>query len=297
MKQERTFSHFVAAGSLTLLLMAAAGNSGHAQVQDNPVLAPDVTVLPDIDGIGNDSCWQDVPWQSIGEVWIPYGAKVAPEDYSGHYKVVWSSRTSLLYFLIEVTDDVIVDDFVPGVTSDVYNFDIAEVFIDEDKSGGLHVFDGTGETAKQYGTKAANAFAYHIFARYPSDGGVTTSFHAYDLAGTSWSDARTVDYASHFPSFALRRNGHTAVWEFSLIVCKDTYTDSTKEAARAKLYAGKVMGLSLAYCDNDDPSKSPKVRDNFFGSVYVPPAAYNDHWLNADYFGTIKLCGSVPKTK
>ena len=65
----------------------------------------------------------------------------------------------------------------------------------------------------------------------------------------------------------LRKTGNTAVREFSLIVYDDTYTEENKESARVKLQAGKVMGLSVAYCDNDHPEKNPKVRDNMYGSV------------------------------
>lgn len=264
-------------------------------VQDNPVLAPDAAVLPLIDGIGNDSCWQHIPWQSISQVWIPYGAKLDTDDYSGRYKVVWSSKTNLLYFLIEVRDSVFVDGFKAGETADIYNYDITEVFIDENKSGGLHVFDGQDSVGREWGTNAQNAFAYHIYADFPKEGEVTTKCYVYDLAGTSWSDAKSMNYSSHFPSFALRKTGHKAVWEFSLIVYNDTYKDtmSHKEDARSILYAGKVMGLSVAYCDNDHPKKNPKVRDYMFGSVWEPSPG-NFHWMNADYFGTLKLVSHFP---
>jgi hypothetical protein len=209
--------------------------------------------------------------------------------------VVWSSKTNLLYFLIEVTDSIFVDGFIPGKTADIYNYDIVEVFIDEDKSGGLHVFDGTGSVGREWGTNAQNAFAYHIYADFPKEGKVTTKCYAYDLGGTSWSDAKSMNYTSHLPSFALRKTGHKAVWEFSLIVYNDTYKDnmSHKENARPKLQAGKVMGLSVAYCDNDHPEKNPKVRDYMFGSVWEPSPG-NFHWMNADYFGTIQLVGPIP---
>jgi hypothetical protein len=270
--------------------------SQHGLVQDDPVLAPNVVVSPVVDGNGNDSCWQNAPWQSIVQVWILYGTKVDSNDYSGRYKVVWSSTTNLLYFLVEVTDNVFVDGFIPGVTSDIYNYDIIEVFIDEDKSGDLHVFDGTGSTGREWGTNAENAFAYHIYADFPKEGQVTAKCYVYDLAGTSWSDAKSMNYTSHLPTFALRKTGNKAVWEFSLIVYNDTYEDtmSNKNSARVRLHSGKVMGLSLAYCDNDKPDVNPKTRDKFFGSVWVPAPAYNDHWMNADYFGTIKLITQIP---
>lgn len=278
-----------------ILLQSCVPYSQQIDVEDNPVLVPEVIAPPLIDGVDNDSCWQSIPWQSIGQVWIPYGAKVDSTDYSGHFKVVWSSATNLLYFLVEVTDNVFVDGFRSGETADIYNYDIIEVFIDEDKSGGLHVFDGTGDVGRQWGTNAENAFAYHIYADFPKEGQVTTSKHVYDLSGTSWADAKKMNYASHLPSFALRKTGHTATWEFSLIVYKDTYEDTslTKDTSRAKLFSGKIMGLSLAYCDNDKPDLNPKTRDKFFGSVWVPAAAYNDHWMNADYFGTMKLISNI----
>jgi len=94
------------------------------------------------------------------------------------------------------------------------------------------------------------------------------------MAGTSWADVKRMNYAAHFPQFALRRTGNKAVWEFSLIVYNDTYEDTmaNKELARSRLYAGKLW-TSLAYCDDDHPEKNPKERDRFYGSVHVPAAA------------------------
>lgn len=265
--------------------------SQQTAVQDDTVLVFDAPIPPIVDGKKDDSGWQDASWQSIAQVWIPYGAKIDSSDFSGRYKVVWSSTTNLLYFLVEVTDNVFIDGFIPNKTAEVFNYDIIEVFIDENKSGGLHVFDAKDSISIELGTNAENAFSYHIYAPFPKEDKVTTEHFAGDIAGTSWSDIRRVNYSSHIPEFALRRTGTKAVWEFSLIVYNDTYNDtiSNNDAARSQLKAGKVMGLTLAYCDNDHPKKEPKVRDKFFGSVWVPAAAYNDHWKNADYFGTMKL--------
>lgn len=291
MKIFRPLIHILIATLGLSFLPSRVALSQHGPVQDDTVLAPEVISPPIIDGRGNDACWQNIPWQPITQVWIPYGSKVDSMDYFGRYKVVWSASTNLLYFLVETTDNVFVDGFVSGKTADVYNYDIIEVFIDENKSGGLHVFSGKDSIGMQWGTNASNAFSYHIYARFPQEGEVTTEHFAGDIAGTSWSDVRRINYASHIPDFALRRTGTKAVWEFPLIVYNDKYIDtvSNNDGARSHLNAGKVMGLSLAYCDNDHPEKEPKVRDKFFGSVWVPAAAYNDHWMNADYFGTVKL--------
>ena len=253
-------------------------------VQDNPLLILNTLTPPKIDGIGNDSCWQNAKWQSIGKVWIPYNGTVSDDDYTGRYKVLWSSVTNLLYFLIEIHDDVFVDGYVPSVYGGCYNYDISEVFIDENHSGGEHRYDGPT-------TNAENAFAYHMYAAYPADGEVNTSPYIEDMIGTQ-AKSKWIDHASHFPEFALRKTGNTAVREFSLIVYNDTYTEENKEVARVKLQAGKVMGLSVAYCDNDHPEKNPKVRDNMYGSV-IEPSPGNLHWMNADYFGTVELIDSL----
>ena len=278
---------------IVVLVLSAGSYAGveNVTVQDDTVKAPDVATVPEIDGSGDETCWQDVTWQSIDQVWIEYGKSVDPKDYTGRYKVVWSSQTNLLYFLVEVTDDVAVDGFIRDVTTGNYNFDIVEVFIDEDHSGGLHVFDGTPSGGM--GTNAENAFSYHIYADFPENGQVNTDFDVGDLDGTGWGDSFNPYYADHFPGFALKKQGNLYTREFSLIVYDDTYENNNKESARVSLTEGKVMGLSLAVCDNDDPDEEPKTRDHFFGSVWVPAAEYNDHWKNADGYGRIKLVGKT----
>jgi hypothetical protein len=278
---------------LCFLLTGIAGHlNGGVKVQDDPVLAPNLPSPPVIDGNGDDACWQDIPWQSIDQVWIPWGGTVSPEDYSGRYKIAWSQEENLLYFLVEIEDDTFVGGYQFGQTADIYNYDIIEVFIDEDHSGGLHVFDGTGSVAQQYGTNAENAFAYHMYCPFPAPGETATALYVGDLDGTGWSDVQSPNYASHFPAFAMILNNHTAVREFSLIVYNDTYENDRADQSRVQLVEGKEIGLSLAYCDNDGVNENPKTRDNFFGSVAVPEQKYNDHWIDAGDFGTVRLTGS-----
>ncbi len=267
-------------------------------VQDDTVYIPNVTDIPVIDGIANDECWAFADWQTIDQVWIPYGESVSSSDFSGRYKVVWSAEENLLYFILEVDDDVVSDAYVPGETSDIYNFDMFEVFIDEDKSGGYHVFDGTANNESSLGVNAENAFAYHIFTKFPESGLTNSVFRVEDLGGTSWADAEHPIYNDHFPEFILRREGTILIWEFSLIVYDDTYADDNIEGSRVILTSNKVMGLSLAYNDDDEPEVDPALteRDNFFGSVAVSEAAYNNHWKNADDFGPVKLMYSPVST-
>jgi hypothetical protein len=263
--------------------------------QDDTVKVTLADKVPVIDGIMNDLAWDEANWQSIDQVWIPWGDYVDSSDYYGHYKILWSQETNLLYFLVEVHDDVWVDGFKFTGTNESYNYDIIEVFIDQDNSGGLHIFDGTPESG--LGTNAENAFTYHLPINFPEEGVVNSDFMALDLDGTSWVNSITMNYANHFPEFVLRKNGDRYCWEFSLKVYNDTYDNNNPVASRVILKPNDIIGLSLAYCDNDDSNETPKLRDNFFGSVAVSKEHYNDHWMNSDDYGTIQLLGEVTSVK
>jgi len=259
--------------ALSLMITAIAG----PQAQDDPVECFKVDTPPVIDGVANDACWEVAKWQSIDQTWIPWGEVIDPADFTGRYKTIWSSEENLIYFAVEITDDVISDAYVNGQTADVYNFDMIEVFIDQDKSGGEHRYDsGT--------SNAENAFGYHIFSKFPESGETNSIYEVSDMGQ---------NYHDHFPEFVLGRVDHVSTWEFSLIVYDDTYSFSNKDGARVTLVEGAEMGLSLAANDDDQPEINPleTQRDNMIGSVAVPQEHNNDHWINADYFGTVKLMG------
>ena len=267
--------------------------------REDTLFIPETFTVPVIDGMADDEAWSLVEWQPIDQIWMPWnndpenldqadGLELweGPDDFAGNFKVVWSSETNLLYFLVEIIDDVFVDGYVYP-NGGYPDFDIVEIFIDEDRSGGLHVFDGTGNVGNEWGTNAENAFAYHLATNDPGEGEVQNEFHALDIAGTSWGNYHIADYADHFPEFAMKKEGDKYTWEFSLLVHDDTYDHDNQEASVVTLEADKIMGLSVAYCDNDDPQDLR--RDHFFGSVYVPLEAHNDHWKQADWFGVAKL--------
>lgn len=246
--------------------------------------AREAAELPSFDGIGDDACWETVDWYPIDQLWIPWGPNNIPmDDFSGKFKIMWSSETDLMYFLVKTTDDVFVDGY-QYPDQGYPDFDIVEVFIDEDHSGGPHIFDdenGDGE----------NAFSYHIAINQPSDGGTVSSANVLDIAGTHWGDRITPDYFGHFPDLTVRRDGNDYYWEFSMQVHNDTYNPADPSASLVELTEGKVMGLSMAYCDNDTPGTE---RDNFFGSVEVEEEANNDHWMLADDYGVLSLVAAGP---
>jgi len=246
----------------------------------NTVNALETESLPIIDGDPMDDCWSAAQWYHIDETWINWGETIDSSDFFGRFKLSWSAPENLLYFLVEVTDDAFVDGYIypEGGYPD---FDIVEVFIDEDMSGGMHVFDDNATL----GMNSENAFSYHIAVDAPADGETVSGFVACDIDGTNWP-ADIMNYADHFPELTMKKMGNKYYYEFSMAVYDDSYDHSNMEASRVKLVGNKEMAMSMAYCDNDTPGTT---RDNFFGSVWVPQEAFNDHWKDADGFGRVRL--------
>ena len=54
----------------------------------------EINNLPSIDGNPNDSCWSLAEWQTIDQVWMNYGEKMNEDDFSGAFKLLWSSKTN-----------------------------------------------------------------------------------------------------------------------------------------------------------------------------------------------------------
>ncbi len=253
----------------------------HKDLINSTVMAKETDKVPVFDGEGADSCWQEAGWNYIDQTWITWGQAIDSSDYSGRFKVSWSETENLLYFYVEVTDDAFIDGY--NFPDDGYpDFDVVEVFMDEDQSGGLHVFDDNAE----WGANSENAFSYHLAVDAPADGEIIKEFVAVDLDGTGWGDQIKIDYASHFPELVMKKDGNIYRYEFSLKVYNDSYVHSSPEDSRVVLVEDKVLGMSMAYCDND---QADGARDNFFGSVWVPEEAYNDHWKNSDGFGSLRL--------
>jgi hypothetical protein len=208
-----------------------------------------------IDGQGNEDFWASAVWYDIPYVWLPYGETVAPEDFTGRFKLAWTA--DVLLVLAEIEDDVFSDQHADPFDS-YWEDDCFEVFLDEDHSGGWH----------ESGAEAYNAFAYHI----------STLYDAVDI-GTSG----TVLLNDHV-DVVITQNGATYTWETAIKIFDDTYDEGGSNNP-VTLTGGKEMGLSVAYCDNDGTG----VRENFIGAVNVSEEDQNAAWQDADVFGTLTL--------
>ncbi len=268
-------------------------------IQPDTIKIEHTSKAPKFDGKADDKVWKNSQWITIDQVWIPWKGTIDKDDFSGRYKVLWSEKANLLYFVAEISDDVFRDGYIYSSTDTNYSeYDIFEIFLDPNRSGGLHVFDGPCDetnNAECWGKNAENAFTYHINVNAPLHGKYTTKKTVEDIYGTNLDDKKIVNFANHFPQFACGKNGNTYTYEFSLKVYTDSYNSmKPSEKHRDKLHAGKIMGLAAAFCDDDHKTGAP-VRDNFIGSTAGNNNAlddkgnFNQAWMNASYYGVAIL--------
>ncbi|HEY9061187.1 MAG TPA: sugar-binding protein [Pseudobacteroides sp.] len=221
--------------------------------------APKASQAPVIDGIGNESCWQQAQWKDIKYVWL--GATPSPSDFSGRFKLVWTPQR--LYYLVEITDDKL---SAPNTTQfkNYYDNDCVELFIDENRSGGNH--------QNNY-----NAFAYHIELDY-------------DVIDNNTSGTQSL-YNDHIKVLRTK-NGDVYTWEIEMKIFDDTYNEKSTTNVPVTLTKDKIMGFGAAYIDNDNQM----TRESFIGSFDIPGTDKNVAWINASVFDTIKLIDNAAPT-
>jgi len=218
--------------------------------------APGTLRPPVIDGTA-DTVWDKAPWDSIPYAYI--GTAPTQADFAGRYKAMWDSGH--VYLLVEIVDDSVSDTHAEPLDN-YWNDDALELFVDENHDGGVH----------QYNFKA---WAYHISTRVDASGN-----HDVVDAGT---DQQNHLFNNHF-KVVRKQVGHTSLWELSMLVNGDNYTLAGPNTPLV-LHDGKVMGFTVAYCDNDGGT----TRENFMGSVNTPGHFQNQGYIDASCFGTLEL--------
>jgi len=214
--------------------------------------APYAEKSPKVDGIANETIWQSAKWQKLDQRWL--GPEFSKEDFKGRYKVVWTE--SKLYLMAEIIDDIIIDTHRDPFTQ-YWDDDCLEIFLDENFSGGDHQFNH-------------NAFAYHM----------SLDNQAIDIG----TNKQAQSYSHHVES-DWKQQSNTIIWELSIDVYTDKYQDMATDNKPAGLFAGKIMGLMVAYCDND----GSELRENFIGSESAAGGAPDRGWIDAGMFGKLIL--------
>ncbi len=98
------------------------------------------------------------------------------------------------------------------------------------------------------------------------------------------TDERPHNYTHHVQS-RWQQQGDRIVWEVAIDIYNDSYVDDSDDNRPITLSAGKLMGLMLAYCDND----GSELRENFIGSESVPSGPKDRGWIDAGLFGALQL--------
>ncbi len=246
--------NYAIAAMLLLAAPWAGAADGHAPGRSE-YRAPRAAVAPVIDGIADDAAWEAARWRELDQRWL--GPEYDASDFQGRYKVVWTPER--IYLLAEIVDDILFDSHRDPLVQ-YWDDDCLEIFLDEDFSGGDHQYNH-------------NAFAYHL----------SLDNQAIDIG----TDKAARSYSHHVQS-KWRQQGNKVVWEVAIDVHPDTYRDDAPDNPPVRLSPGKVLGLLVAYCDND----GSELRENFIGSEVVATGAKDRGWIDAFIFGKLVLDGS-----
>ena len=243
-------------GTLLILVLTAPACADETHLPGRTEYrAPQASAPLTVDGIADEATWAQAEWHDIGHRWL--GPEYTADDFQGRFKVVWTEDK--LYILGEFVDDVLIDTHRDPLVQ-YWDDDCLEIFLDEDHSGGEHQYNH-------------NAFAYHM----------SLDNQAIDMG----TDEKPHNYSHHVES-RWQQRGNTLVWEVAIDIYTDDYVDGADDNEPIKLSAGKVLGLMVAYCDND----GSELRENFIGSETVPTGPKDRGWIDAGLFGTLVLVGS-----
>ena len=237
--------------SLITGLASVPAHATHSEARSSYV-AQRATAEIRVDGTDSDADWARAEWRDIKYRWL--GPEYSADDFAGRFKLVWTPER--IYILAEIVDDILIDSHRDPLVQ-YWDDDCLEIFLDEDYSGGNHQFNH-------------NAFAYHM----------SLDNRAIDIG----TDHNARDYTHHVTS-RWRQHADKIIWEVGIDVYDDSYVDGADDNTPMALIAGKVLGLMVAYCDND----GSELRENFIGSESVPSGPKDRGWIDAGLFGEVIL--------
>ena len=242
---------WAAAALASQLPSTGHGEPAHAEGRSE-YRAPRAVAVPTIDGVADEAAWQSAPWRELSHRWL--GDEYAATDFQGRFKVVWAPDR--IYLLVEIVDDVLIDVHRDPLVR-YWDDDCLEIFVDEDFSGGDHQYNH-------------NAFAYHV----------SLDNRAIDIG----TNRQPRDYSHHVESRWQQSTGKVT-WELAISIHTDAYVDDSSASEAVVLTPGKLLGLMVAYCDNDGSD----LRENFIGSESVPHGPRDRGWIDAGLLGALVL--------
>ena len=203
-----------------------------------------------IDGYDNDSIWLHTSWYSMNYKWM--GKEVDSTDYYGKFKLAWDPH--YLYIMVEITDEFLNPTLSHGIEN-YWKGDYVEVFIDEDRSGGIHKFNH-------------QAFAYHV----------STEGHAIDKSTTE----ATIFFDDHVKVKRIHEGGKY-FWEMAITLFDNRFDESISKNVPVVIKKQKTIGFSIAYGDNDGHNS----REHFMGSKRTHGHNNDEGYVSSDVFGSV----------
>lgn len=226
-------------------------SSASSSSDRNHYNAPRATVAPVIDGVA-ESQWDKASWAPIDVFWLG-SQRPSAADFSGRYKAMWDAGN--LYLLFDITDETLFD-ATANPLERYWDDDSVEIFIDENKNGGNH----------QYNT---SAWAYHVSVL-----GDTIDF----------TNTTTVRQLNNHITVGRVSAGSKHMWEMSVRIYGENYSDNAANIP-VTLSAGKLMGFSACYNDNDASAQ----RESMVGSVDTQGHKNDMGYKDASVFGSMRL--------
>lgn len=239
----------------SLLLVCACAGCASIKSNESPIPAYEITKRT-ITVDANRSDWEGIPVNRVaGPEHLWFGQGITPEqwmgdaDHSYQWRAAWAGNK--LYFLFEVTDDIVVD---PAQQPNSYLNDCIEILLDPHNQGGpLWVENADG-------SKTFNGYEMHFL---PSEG----------------QPVFIDDYVMNKPQterFNKTWAGETAT--------RKTETGYVMEIGFSipdvELKSGMVMGLDTDTCDDDGQSRK---------SLQIWASGQVEFWLTMDHYGKVTL--------
>ncbi|MCL2334443.1 MAG: CBM9 family sugar-binding protein [Endomicrobia bacterium] len=202
-----------------------------------------------IDGEAKETIWKKSKWYPINQCYLG----TPSNDFFGRFKVAW--RGDKIFLLVEISDKTLTNRMKEGFEN-YWQGDCVEVFIDESNFRGDHHLNN-------------KAYSYHVMHT-----GEVVDIDA-DVQPKIFPD--TIDFK------VKEESKNTHIWEMAITVYSDKYGPKAKsnENAKVQLVAGKKMGFTVAYGDNNGEG-----RKAFYGSTQ---GQGDSGYMTSEKFGTLEL--------
>jgi len=200
---------------------------------------------------------------------IGEGASFDPDDLDYRIWLGWHNGTQRLYFAIERTDDIYINEYEGGDTNQFWRYDTVEFLVDGDHSGGDFFMAPCADTwsncdEKRHRNKTAQQF---MASAHDPDG----RFVGYAGEG-DW--ATSLPYA--YGGGGIGKTPMDVVIEFFVTPFDDLIYSAPDSSLVSSLSPNKIIGFDIAVPDFDDKAGNYRAYHSLSGRL--------DHWRFADLF-------------